>query len=334
MTNKRRVASCLILCFLFVPLVRAQRLDDATRARIRKEGMENSQIMKTMHMLADVYGPRLTGSPNHKRAAEWTIKQMQEWGLQNGHLEPWNFNHPGWLNERLTAHILSPVKDALVVEALAWTPGTRGVARGNAHLLITPERPTAEVLAAALEKEKLNVRGRIVLVGKPRFVPVNLNPPAKRTDDKEIERRFNPDARPSPSPSPSPSPDPKLLTARQVDRQVDTFLKANRALVRVNDAAREHGQIRAFNNRTFDVTKTVPTVVMRNEDYGRISRLLADGPVTLGEERGRVVVRVRLDVLWQGEHHSAGVHGIDQDPHRRRQRGQQLLGASDAVEET
>ncbi len=59
-------------------------------------------------------------------------------------------------------------------------------------------------------------------------------------------------------------------------------MKANGALVRVNDAGREHGQIRAFNNRTFDVNKAVPTVVMRNEDYGRITRLLADGrPVTL-----------------------------------------------------
>jgi carboxypeptidase Q len=48
-------------------------------------------------------------------------------------------------------------------------------------------------------------------------------------------------------------------------------------LVRVNDAGREFGQIRAFNNRTFDVNKVVPTVVLRNEDYGRISRILADG---------------------------------------------------------
>jgi hypothetical protein len=35
-----------------------------------------------------------------------------------------------------------------------------------------------------------------------------------------------------------------------------------------NDAGRDHGQIRAFNNRTFDTAKAVPTVVVRNEDYG------------------------------------------------------------------
>jgi carboxypeptidase Q len=160
---------------------------------------------------------------------------------------------------------------------LAWTPSTRGTVRAKAYQIVIPEKPTKEVLAAALEKETRNVRGRIVLAGRHRAVPINLTPSPKRTDDKVVEQRFNPDARPSPSPSPSPTPDPKILTARQIDRQVDEFLKTNRALVRVNDAAREHGQIRAFNNRSFDVTKVVPTVVMRNEDYGRISRLLADG---------------------------------------------------------
>src|SRR4029079_2264804 len=52
--------------------------------------------------------------------------------------------------------------------------------------------------------------------------------------------------------------------------------KDNGALIRVNDAGREFRQIRAFNNRTFDVDKALPTVVMSNEDYGRISRILAD----------------------------------------------------------
>jgi Zn-dependent M28 family amino/carboxypeptidase len=67
------------------------------------------------------------------------------------------------------------------------------------------------------------------------------------------------------------------LTNREVDEQLDTFLKENDALVRVNDAGREFRQIRAFNNRTFDVNKVVPTVVMSNEDFGRISRILEDG---------------------------------------------------------
>ena len=72
-------------------------------------------------------------------------------------------------------------------------------------------------------------------------------------------------------------PDPSLLTAAQVNEQVDKFLIENGALVRINDAGREHRQIRAFSNRTYDLAKVLPTVVMSNEDYGRISRIAADG---------------------------------------------------------
>lgn len=279
MLKRRAIALSLILSLLSIPVFAqtTERVEDI-RARIRKEGMEHSQILKTIHMLADVYGPRLTGSPNHKRAAEWAIKQMQDWGFANGHLEPWDFKHPGWLNERLTAHIVAPVKDPLVSEVLAWTPSTRGTVRAKAYQLVLPERPTQEQLTAAFGKEKANIRGRIVLVGKHQIVPVNLNPPPKRTDDKVIEQRFDPNAQPSPRPSPSPSPvGPRPLTGQQLGDQLDKFLKGHGVLVRVNDAGREHGQIRAFNNRSFDVKKVVPTVVMRNEDYGRISRILADG---------------------------------------------------------
>ena len=92
--------------------------------KIRREAVERSQILPTLHVLTDVYGPRLTGSPNLKQAAEWAVQQMTSWGLSNAKLEAWEFGHPGWLNERFTAHLVSPVKDALVGEVLAWTPST------------------------------------------------------------------------------------------------------------------------------------------------------------------------------------------------------------------
>jgi hypothetical protein len=68
-----------------------------------------------------------------------------------------------------------------------------------------------------------------------------------------------------------------LLESRQVDEQVDAFLLSNGALVRINDAGREHGQVRVFGNRTYNPDKVVPSLVVRNEDYGRITRVLADG---------------------------------------------------------
>jgi hypothetical protein len=67
--------------------------------------------------------------------------------------------------------------------------------------------------------------------------------------------------------------------------------------VRVNDAAREHGQIARSTAPTYDLPKNLPTVVLRNEDYGRITRILADGtPVTL-EFTSEPDVPARQDVV-------------------------------------
>src|SRR5437763_5583063 len=281
MLNRRALALGLLATLLSLPLFAQSQSDKDLLERIRKEERDNSQLMKTEHMLADVYGPRLTGSPNHKAAAEWAIKQMSAWGLSNAHLEPWDFGHVGWLNERFTGHIISPVKDVLSCEVLSWTPGTRGVVTAKAYQLILPDRPSQEQLTAYLETQKAKVRGRIVMAGKHIVVPVNLNPPAKRLTDEQAQQRYGPNARggfPTPTPTPTPVPGaPKPLTNRQIDEQLDAFLKTNGALIRVNDAGREFRQIRAFNNRTFDVNRVLPTVVMSNEDYGRITRILADG---------------------------------------------------------
>ena len=279
---KRRVVALLMIFSLLSLPVAAQNGGGDMLSRIRKEAMERSQIMKTMHMFTDVYGPRLTGSPNHKAAAEWAVKQMTAWGLDNAHLEPWDFKYPGWANERLTAHLISPVKDPLVCEVLAWTPSTKGTVLAKAYQLVLPERPSQEQLNLFFSNTKSKVRGKIVLVGKPQSIPVNLNPPAKRQSDEQAQNRYGPNARPfafpTPSPSPSPAPNaPRPLSNRLIAQQLDAFLKDNGALVRVNDAGREFRQIRAFNNSTFDVNKVVPTVVMSNEDFGRITRILNDG---------------------------------------------------------
>src|SRR2546430_17717010 len=75
------------------------------RSQIRAEETNHSKIMWIIHELADVYGPRLTGSPNLKAADDWAVKTMASWGLVNTHLEPWTFQPPsaatpvpGWEN--------------------------------------------------------------------------------------------------------------------------------------------------------------------------------------------------------------------------------------------
>jgi carboxypeptidase Q len=282
MLNRRALALGLIATLLYLPLLAQSQSDKDLLERIRKEEATNSQIMKTMHMFTDVYGPRLTGSPNHKGAAEWAVKQMTTWGLSNAHLEPWDFGRVGWLNERLTAMMTAPIHDVLTCEVLSWTPSTRGPVTAKAYQMILPERPSQEQLTAYFNTQKAKVRGKIVMAGKFNVVPVDLNPPAKRLTDEQAEQRYGPNARPfafpTPTPSPTPAPNaPKPLTGRQIDEQLDAFLKANGALIRVNDATFAFRRIRAFNNRTYDITKALPTVVMSNEDYGRITRILADG---------------------------------------------------------
>ena len=92
-----------------MPAAQSQ-LDPEINDKIRQEEAQNSQVMKTLHYLADVHGPRVTGSPSHKAAAEWAVKTMTGWGMQNGKLEPWEFGYPGWANERLSVHADGPVQ--------------------------------------------------------------------------------------------------------------------------------------------------------------------------------------------------------------------------------
>jgi hypothetical protein len=269
-----------------------ERIDTAMNARIRKEGMDNSQIMKTMHYLTDVYGPRVTGSPNHEGAAKWAVEQMTKWGFKNGHLEPFEFKTAtvtptgGWLNEKAAGHIVSPVKDNLVFEVLAWTPSTKGTVTASAVSLITPATPTEAELKAYFATMAPKVKGNIVFVGPQTVVPFQGVAPAKRRTEEQWRAQYNPDPNAARGGggrggrgggNPPTPPDPSKLTNSQVATMVNDFLVTSGAAVRVNDAGREHGQIRAFNFAGSDPSKTVPTVVLRNEDYGRVTRLLADG---------------------------------------------------------
>ena len=75
--------------------------------QIRQEGFHNSKVMEIEGQLTDVIGPRLTGSPNMKRANEWTRDQFTEWGLANSHLESFNFGR-GWANDYTEVRMVAP----------------------------------------------------------------------------------------------------------------------------------------------------------------------------------------------------------------------------------
>lgn len=275
------LALTLALVSLSMPAPSAQeKIDGDINWKIRREATDNSHILHTLHFLTDVYGPRLTGSPNLKAAQDWLVTETTSWGLKNAHLEPWSFGHPGWVNEKLSVHVIAPVKDSLVTEALAWTPGTNGPVTAQAVQLIVPPRPTKEMLTSFLDANRAGVKGKIAMVGAATDVRVTILTPPKRREDNDVRAQYDP-VNPSGGGGfgggPPAAANPNVLPGNQVNQMVDEFLVAAGAVGRVNDAGREHGQIRAFNNRTFDVTRAVPTVVMRNEDYGRLSRLMADG---------------------------------------------------------
>ena len=88
-----RLGFSLALFLTCLPIIWSQekpeKVDLETITRIRYEGFHNSQVMDLASGLMDSIGERLTGSPNMKRANEWTRDKLTEMGLVNSHLESW-----------------------------------------------------------------------------------------------------------------------------------------------------------------------------------------------------------------------------------------------------
>ncbi|HXW57525.1 MAG TPA: M20/M25/M40 family metallo-hydrolase [Candidatus Cybelea sp.] len=329
MTGLRVFAVTLLAAAALPSAAQGPQLSDVY-TQIRLEETNHSKIMWVIHEVADVYGPRLTGTPNLKAADDWALRTMASWGLVNTHLEPWTFQPPsaakpvpGWENMELSAVAIAPFHGPLMVEPLAWTPSTKGPLTAQVVVIDPPgmaplagfnpfappapaasqpsqtpppmppgpaakssEQPTEAELDAYLNSVREKVRGAIVLVGAHVEVKENFTPAPLRRPDEEWKSRFD-----STNPRPFNFPTPPALgkgqlSRAEVNRVVDQFLVDNGALVRINDAGREHGVIIAQQNSTYDSSRAVPTLVMRNEDYGRISRLIAEGT--------RVTLRVNI----------------------------------------
>src|SRR6476660_3429463 len=111
---------------LFSTVLLAQPQSDRdVLARIRTEGLEHSQVVPVFEMLTVNIGPRLTASPAHKRAAEWTRDRLASYGLVNAHLEPWKFGR-GWTLEKLTIEMVEPRYLPLIGYADGWSASTSG----------------------------------------------------------------------------------------------------------------------------------------------------------------------------------------------------------------
>ena len=155
-----------------------EKLDLDAIYRIKDEGLQRSNVMEIESYLTDIYGPRLTGSPNIKEAGDWAMKTMKEWGLANVHEETWPFGR-GWQNQRVTANAVTPRAYPLIAYPKAWTPGTNGPVTGEAVVAVINEEKDF-----AAFKGKL--RGKYVLAMPMREVAPHFDAPGHRYTDAEL----------------------------------------------------------------------------------------------------------------------------------------------------
>ncbi|HYV96521.1 MAG TPA: M20/M25/M40 family metallo-hydrolase [Gemmatimonadaceae bacterium] len=170
---------------MFATSGRAQeKVDVQTIERIKSEALERSQIMDIMSWLTDVYGPRLTWSPNLAKASDWAVQQLKSWGIQNAHLERWDTPAGiGWANERFAFNAVSP--NPFIVEAVprAWSAGTNGKVTGAAV------RVQVDCLAELQQKYVGKLNGAFILPTAPVANPVNeFNALASRQSDSSLAR--------------------------------------------------------------------------------------------------------------------------------------------------
>ena len=185
----KHVLICVLLAFVLVQFGVAQpvqeKIDTAAIAKIKEEGMYRSKVMESLSWLTDVYGPRLTGSPEYKEAAEWAKKKLEELGLQNVAIESWKFGK-GWSLKSFTAQMIEPRVQPLIAYPKAWSPSTKGTVRGNAVFL--------EVKTEAdLQKYKGKLKGAIVLISEPRDLKAHFTPEADRMKDEDLLKLANAD---------------------------------------------------------------------------------------------------------------------------------------------
>lgn len=255
----------------FSPLLAPQEpVDHDAVMRIREEGLENSRIMDTLWFLTDRYGPRLTNSPQERRALQWAKERLEVDGLSNARLEAWGEFGLGWSFERCVVELTAPTYMPLIAVPKAWTSGTNGVVRG------TPVLIDAETVED-LEKYAGKLAGKIVLNGKARDVPSPFDALAERYTDEELEELFRVD---EPEVDDTRSSRTSEWRARRaVSTRLREMLKEEGALCVVeNDrgARNDYGVITlgSGGSREPGEERAIAQVVVSTEQYNRIARLL------------------------------------------------------------
>src|SRR5579864_3437894 len=109
-----------------LPQPAKENLDLGMYQQIRTEGLSHSHVMEYASALMDGIGPRLTGSPNVKRANEWTRDQLAAMGCSNAHLEDWGEFGMGWQQVNTWVRMSAPDTAVFIAQASPWSPSSNG----------------------------------------------------------------------------------------------------------------------------------------------------------------------------------------------------------------
>ncbi|MFN7829255.1 MAG: M20/M25/M40 family metallo-hydrolase [Acidobacteriota bacterium] len=259
-----------------------EKIDQEMINKIRAEGMERSQIMDTLSWLTDVVGYRLTGSPNMKKANEWTKAKLAEWGLVNAALESWGPFGRGWSFDKVSVHVVEPTPFPLIAYPEAWTPGTKGPIVGEVvQVNIESE--------ADFEKYKGKLKGRIVMTAPAREVKAWFNAPGERMSDEELLKMAN-DLPPAGQGRQMAPAQMQAMRARMVlAPKIAAFLLAEGALAQLKVARVGDGGtvfVQGGGSREKNGPPALPSLQLTAEHYNRITRILAKG----------VPVKVEIDI--------------------------------------
>lgn len=232
---RRKFAGAVVLSALMLPTIAAAQAAVYSAPKedidkIKDEGLNRSQVMRTLVYMSDVIGPRLTASPGLKRANEWTRDTLAKWGMQNAHLEPWGPFGRGWTLKRFSAMVDGPTAFPLIAYPKAWSPGTDTLMPPPAPVKKGKPAPapqnagtvfTGEVVHFTatkdddLEQYRGKLKGKIVLLGAIRDVRAHFEPDGKRLSEKELLNLADapapaPPATPRPAGAPNPTPNPQF----------------------------------------------------------------------------------------------------------------------------
>ncbi len=260
--------------------VAQEKVDLPVLQRIRDEGFQHSHIDALAHHLADVIGPRLTGSTAMKTANEWTADELRSWGVRNVVVEPWGEFGRGWERVAFSGRMVAPFVQPLDAQPLAWTGSTRGTVSGPA-VIVEAETP------ADLARYHGKLKGAFVLMQPPPAIAPEWDAPA---------RRFAADSLLAPTPARTPAEQQAMRQRREqmyarfreraaVMAAADSTLRAEGAAVVLAPSRRGYALLQVQGDNRARDPKTpipLPQLVLAQEQYGEIWRDVKDGvPVTL-----------------------------------------------------